>query len=585
MQNTQIFLFDGAFGTYYASLTGSDKPCEMAVLTDSKTVLQIHRQYIEAGIDAIKTNTFGANSGLKLGADNIKQILTQGYQLAQQSVKGSKVQVFADIGPIPVDENSDNLQEYIDIADVFLDLGADNFLFETMSEYTSIIPAIKHIKSRNNNSKIIVSFAVRQDGYTKAGHYYKQLLNSAANNQDIDAVGLNCLCGPMHILELVKDLHISKAMSVMPNSGYPETVGNRTVYIDNTQYFAQKLLDLRRQGISILGGCCGTTPNHIRLSREMLNNFDGLTSASNISNQLISSSYSQDTISYKNKFEEKLKQGKKIIAVELKAPIDANADYLIDSANKLQKAKADIITIADNPLARSRADSFMMSMKIHNETGIDVLPHLTCRDKNMISIKSSMLGLCIDKICNVFAVTGDPIIATERNSTKGVFDFNSIGLIKYIDSLNQNIFSKNPFFVGAALNTSAENFEVEILRARKKIDAGAKFFLTQPILSDEGIQKISYAKSVLNAYILAGIIPPSSYKNALFLNNEVSGINIPKELIEKLIDTSAEQASIICAEFSIDIIKKVFPYSDGCYIISQSKNASAVCKIVDAINN
>lgn len=573
------FLFDGAFGTYYASITHSIKSCETANLNDPKIVFKIHRQYIESGVNAIKTNTFGANSGLNLAFDDIKDIITSGFNLALQATKNTDVAVFADIGPIPF-KDTDISQEYIDIADIFLDLGADKFLFETMPEFNFLKPVLKHIKAKKPDSFIIVSFAAGLDGYTKAGHYYKQLLDSAQDDNAVDAIGLNCLCGPAHILQLIKDYSTKKPMSVMPNSGYPESIGNRLIYIDNAEYFATKLLELRQNGIKILGGCCGTTPQHIKKSRLMLNDF----SHENIVDVAVKNPSVDQKPVNQNAFFDKLKQKKYPIAIELRAPVDTNADYLIYGAENLKINGADIITIADSPLSRTRADSFIISSKIARDVNIDVLPHLTCRDKNIISIKAALLGLNIEGVNNVFVITGDPIIATDRSNIKGVFDFNSIGLIKYIDSLNQTVFNTNPFLIGAALNTNAVNFDLELNRAKQKIQAGAKFFLTQPILTQEGIERVKRAKDCLNTYILAGIIPPISYKNAIFLNNEVSGISIPEELIEELKNNPQNEAQV-SLNFSMKIIEQLKDVSDGLYIISQSKKVSLVNSILKAVKS
>lgn len=571
------YLFDGAFGTYYASITHDTYSCETANLNDAQTVLKIHQQYIESGVNAIKTNTFGANSGLNQDFGQIADIIKSGFKLALQAVQDTDVAVFADIGPIPYKE-TDISQEYIQIADIFLNLGADKFLFETMPEYSALIPVLEHIKEKKPESFIILSFAAGLDGYTKAGHYYKQLLDLAQKDNNVNAIGLNCLCGPAHILQLIKDYNPQKIMSVMPNSGYPETVGNRLVYIDNAEYFAGKILELRQNGVKILGGCCGTTPQHIKKSRLLLNQFN--------TEQAVRTDNKIQNLSIKdiagNFFYEKLKQGKYPVAVELRAPVDTKADYLINGAYNLKISGADIVTIADSPLSRTRADSFMISSKISREVKIDVLPHLTCRDKNIISIKAALLGLNIEGVNNVFVITGDPIIATDRSSIKGVFDFNSIGLIKYIQSLNQNVFNDNPFLIGAALNTNAINFDFELNRAKQKIQAGAKFFLTQPVLTQEGLQRIKKAKECLDTYILAGIIPPVSYKNAVFLNNEVSGISIPDELLEKMKNNPQREAEI-SMEFSLNIIRQLKNISDGLYIISQSKNISLIDSIVKKI--
>lgn len=584
MLRTDTFLFDGAFGTYYTTLTGDTQACELANISNPDIVYSIHAQYIEAGVDAIKTNTFGANTALGIDDDTLEHILIQGYKIAQDAAQKAdrEVAVYADIGPIAYSEES-NLspeQEYIKIADIFLRLGADKFLFETMAEFDSIKSAIAHIKKHNPNANIIVSFAVGQDGYTKGGYYFKQLLSQASKNPYTDAVGLNCICGPSRMQELVQMYRPSKRLCIMPNSSYPENVGNRTIYLDNGEYFGEKLLALRRCGVDMLGGCCGTTPAHLKAAYFALQHFDGVLSEA-IYNE-INNSYGD---SHKSELEKKLMAGKKIIAVELEAPDSLDLEYINNSAHLLKASGADLITVADSPLARSKADSIMTASIIKRRAGIDVLPHLTCRDKNIISIKAGLIAGKLDGVDNVFVITGDPIVATDRTSVKGVYDFNSIRLINYINILNQNTFEQSPYFVGAALNTNAANFEYELIRAQKKIEAGAKFFMTQPIFSEENIANVMLAKKELGVYIFSGVMALANYKNAVFLNNEVSGISIPENIIQELKDKDTEQAREISLNYAKQLIERLMPISDGLYLITQLKRTKLVAELVRYLAN
>ena len=258
------FFFDGAFGTYYRQLTSFDEECEYANLNNRDVVLRIHKEYIDSGVNAIKTNTYGANIALSKDEDVIKNIIIKGCNIAKEAIGEKDIDIFADMGCINSDEDNDPA-EYIRIADIFMEMGINRFLFETFPEFDCLRPVLKHIKSKIPGSYIIVSFAVLQDGYTKKGLEYSKLIRAAKETGKVDVVGLNCLCGPNHLYELIKKLELSDTtISAMPNSGYPAFVNGRTFYQDNTDYFANKLADIYDLGVNILGGCCGTTPTHIR---------------------------------------------------------------------------------------------------------------------------------------------------------------------------------------------------------------------------------------------------------------------------------------------------------------------------------
>ncbi|MBQ7792824.1 MAG: homocysteine S-methyltransferase family protein, partial [Clostridia bacterium] len=252
----QPFYFDGAFGTYYREKYETNEPCEFANLTHPQRVLEIHKEYIGAGVDAIKTNTFGVNSALSQDEYKIREILTSGYLLACQATENTDVTVFCDIGYI---DGEHQKEEYLRNVDAFLSLGAKNFLFETLQEYESLHEVIGYLKQKEPSATVLVSFSVSQDGYTKKGYFYESLLKQASSVADI--VGLNCQCGPSHLYQLVERLNLSDypAFSAMPNAGYPQSVNGRTVYSNNIEYYAEKLLSIAALGVSVIGGCCGTT--------------------------------------------------------------------------------------------------------------------------------------------------------------------------------------------------------------------------------------------------------------------------------------------------------------------------------------
>ena len=282
-------------------------------------------------------------------------------------------------------------------------------------------------------------------------------------------------------------------------------------------------------GVGIIGGCCGTTPLHIKALAQELD-------MQPVDPVIITKPDIRKEMKppvYPNTFAEKLKNNEFTIAVELDPPYGTNLEKMIKGARELKDGGVDILTIADSPMARVRTDSVMIAAKIKREVGIDAMPHICCRDKNIIALKSSLLAAHIEGIRNLLLVTGDPVPSPERNDIKSVFNLNSIKLIEMVTEMNKEVFAHEPYFLGGALNLNVLNKDVEIRRMELKAEKGAKFFLTQPIFYDNVIEYLKKIKNHYSVKILAGIIPLVSYRNAMFLNNEVPGIDISPEYIQR----------------------------------------------------
>lgn len=584
-------IFDGAFGTYYSSLYKEDENCEWASIKHRERVLSVHREYIEAGADAIKTNTFGVGA-FSCDENTKKEIISKAYETALEAA-GDSVRVFADIGYIDDDKAE---EKYTDTAKIFADLGAKDFLFETLAEFDPILPALKFIRENVKDATVIVSFAVDQNGWTRKGLYYKILIGEALKNADY--AGLNCINGPHHICKLIKNTdnfsEIKHRLSAMPNTSNPSMEHGRFfVYPDNKEYYAERLAELWAMGLGCVGGCCGSTPEHIKLFAEKINYLTEKklflsdskflpVKYANTDGKAISEKDVHSDIKTEEKFgfEQMLKKGKKVIAAEMDSPLDTDMGFMLEGCRKLRDAGCDIITIADSPLARARADSFICGAKIRRELGIEVLPHLSCRDRNQIAIKGALLGANIENISSVLAVTGDPVSGSEA---KGTFAYSSFTLIDYINNLNSQVFEKNPFFICGALNIHSPNFETELKRAEKKQEKGCRCFLTQPVYTKEDTDKLKKAKDTLSAYILGGVMPIVSYRNAVFLNNEVFGINIPDSITERFKDKDRETSEKIGLETAFDICGKIKDFCDGLYIMVPLRRVDMTSELISEI--
>ena len=560
-------LFDGGMGTYYKTKPGQE--CEQANLTDPEGILAVHRAYLAAGADAIKTNTFSLPRLAAAQQPGWEQLADAGWQLAAKAAGETGAAVFADLGPAPDTENNPAEQVYLAVAKRFALLGARNFLFETLSAEDGVLEAIRALKRTVPEAFVLVSFAVLPDGYTREGRHCTQLVRSMTACGAVDAVGLNCVSAPGAMSALVQQLGKTKLpLAVMPNAGYPVVTRTRVQYQGKPEYFARELARLAAEGVRILGGCCGTTPAHIAALRAAL---DALPETLPAAPAAAVSTAAKPEVEKDDAFLRKLNAGKKVIAIELDSPKDANLTGYLDGARRLQAAGADLLTIADCPIARARMDSSLVACRVHRELGLNVLPHMTCRDRNLNATKALLLGLYAEGVREVLAITGDPIPTAERDEVKNVYQFNSRKLAQYIVSLaGEGREMPSPLTVFGALNLNARNFDVELRRAQEKLQNGMSGFLTQPMLSAQAVVNLKKTRETLGekAKILAGIMPVVSQRNAIFMENEVNGIHVDAEIIERFAGLDRVQGEELGLEVSVKAAQAAAPYADGFYLMT-----------------
>lgn len=568
-------IFDGAMGSYLmAAYHRPANGCETTNLEAPEQVREVHKAYLASGCNALKTNTFGANR-LALGEETCRKVIEAGWKIATEAAGDAFV--FADLGPVPMTDAKRALEEYRFSVDVFLKLGAKNFLFETLSSFSCVGEIAKYIREQQPEAFIITSFASQPDGFTRAGQLASHLIHQAEENPAVDVVGLNCVSGARHMISLVQQLGtVEKPLSVMPNAGYPTVLGSRTIYEGDPQYFAGQMEQLHNMGVRILGGCCGTTPKHLAATVEAL----GGHSPKQI--PLVQPEQKKPQPE-RNRFWETLEQpGKKPIAVELDPPESGDVTKFMAGARELQAHGADIITIADCPIARARMDSSILACKIHRELGVEALPHMTCRDRNLNATKALLLGLSAEGVHNVLTVTGDPIPSADRDEVKSVFNFNSRMLARYIGGLGETVLT-TPFQVFGALNLNARNFSVQLRLAQKKEENGMVGFLTQPVLTQQALENLKLAHETLHGKILGGIIPIVSQRNALFMNSEVAGITVDQEIIDRYAGLDRAQGEELAVRISTAIAKEIAPYVDGFYLMTPFGRTGLMGRIMDEI--
>ena len=576
---TRPLLFDGAMGTYYKAAPGVE--CEQANLTDPAGVLAVHREYLAAGADAVKTNTFSLPRLAAAHTPGWEQLAQAGWQLAVQAAGETGAAVFADLGPAPDTEAVPAGQVYAAVAKQFAALGARNFLFETLSSDAGLLDAVGAIKAEVPDAFVLVSFAVLPDGYTREGMYCKDLARRMQESGIVDAVGLNCVSAPGAMRTLAKQLGGTLPLSVMPNAGYPVVTRTQVKYQGRPEYFARELGRLAAEGtVQILGGCCGTTPAHIAALRAEL---DSLPVVKKTAPAEEFSTVKEQTVENEDAFLRKLNAGEKVIAIELDSPRNADLTGYLEGAKKLQAAGADLLTIADCPIAQARMDSSLVACRVHRELGLCTLPHMTCRDRNLNATKALLLGLYAEGVREVLAITGDPIPTAERDEVKNVYQFNSRKLAQYIVSLaGEGREMPGPMTVFGALNLNARNFDVELRRAKEKLENGMSGFLTQPVLSAQAVENLKKSRETLgaDAKILAGIMPVVSQRNAIFMENEINGIHVEDWIIEKFAGLDRAQGEELGLAISLEMAKAALPYADGLYLMTPFNRVALMERLI-----
>ena len=576
---TRPLLFDGAMGTYYKAAPGVE--CEQANLTDPVGVLAVHREYLAAGADAVKTNTFSLPRLAAAHTPGWEQLAQAGWQLAVQATGETGAAVFADLGPAPDTEAVPAGRVYTAVAKQFAALGARNFLFETLSSDAGLLDAVGAIKAEVPDAFVLVSFAVLPDGYTREGMYCKDLARRMQESGIVDAVGLNCVSAPGAMRTLAKQLGGTLPLSVMPNAGYPVVTRTQVKYQGRPEYFARELGRLAAEGtVQILGGCCGTTPAHIAALRAEL---DSLPVVEKTTPAEEFSTVKEQTVENEDAFLRKLNAGEKVIAIELDSPRNADLTGYLEGAKKLQAAGADLLTIADCPIAQARMDSSLVACRVHRELGLCTLPHMTCRDRNLNATKALLLGLYAEGVREVLAITGDPIPTAERDEVKNVYQFNSRKLAQYIVSLaGEGREMPGPMTVFGALNLNARNFDVELRRAKEKLENGMSGFLTQPVLSAQAVENLKKSRETLgaDAKILAGIMPVVSQRNAIFMENEINGIHVEDWIIEKFAGLDRAQGEELGLAISLEMAKAALPYADGLYLMTPFNRVALMERLI-----
>jgi methionine synthase / methylenetetrahydrofolate reductase(NADPH) len=611
--SANTLLSDGAMGTMLHSRGISFDVCfDELNLSNPGLVSDIHSQYLEAGANIIQSNTFGANR-YKLGKHGLEKQLVAinlaGVMLAKRVAATAKrpVLVAGDVGPLGVRiapygrlQPEQAREAFAEQMTALLQGGVDLFIIETMVDLYEIREAIHAArdvaKKQSVNVPVIASMTFTRDDRTILGDSPAKVARALAE-AGTDVIGVNCSGGPAQLLRLLKQMHQAVPDGrfwVKPNAGWPEQVGGRIMYPADAEYFGDYALSFREAGASIVGGCCGTTPQHIAAMRKALDSAPVIDLSNPQVSDVTDLSESQTEVEPPTQFAQKLAAGKFAIAVEMDPPRGLSTHKLIAGASLLAEAGADVINVADSPMARMRMSAWAVCDVIQRQVGVETTLHFPTRGRNLLRVQGDLLAAHALGIRNVFVVMGDPTSIGDYPEATDHYDLVPSGLIRLIkqgfnaglDHSGTSIGQPTNFFAGAALNLLPADIDNEIKNLHRKVKNGADFFLTQPIYDAENahilLEKYAGKYGELKQPVLVGVLPLVSLKHATFLHNEVPGIVIPAEARQRL-KKAGDQASRAGVELAVELIQKIKPWAAGVYIMPQFNRFDLVAEVVEAV--
>ncbi|MCI2948457.1 bifunctional homocysteine S-methyltransferase/methylenetetrahydrofolate reductase [Staphylococcus caledonicus] len=579
LQNN-VLVADGAMGTILYS-EGLDTCPEAYNLTHPEKVERIHRSYIQAGTDIIQTNTYGANfEKLKaFGLEHkVKEIHKAAVQIAKRAAKPDTF-ILGTVGgfrglkqeDLPLSTIQYHAENQID---TLVEEGVDGLLFETyydLEELSNIVTVTR----RKYDIPIIAQLTASNTNYlvdgTEINEAFKQLVECGAN-----VVGLNCHHGPHHMQRSFSHIELPEHayLSCYPNASLLDIENSEFKYSDNAQYFGDVAQELINEGVRLIGGCCGTTPEHIAYIKSSVKDLKPVSDKKVI--PINRKTNHSRTHTYKHNLTTKVKNGPTVI-VELDTPKHLDTDLFFENVGKLDEANIDAVTLADNSLATVRVSNIAAASIIRQRYDIEPLVHITCRDRNLIGLQSHLLGLSLIGVNEILAVTGDPSKVGHLPGASNVYDVNSKGLTELALRFNQGINTDGDalkkhtnFNIAGAFDPNVRKLDGAVKRLEKKVAAGMSYFITQPVYSKEKIKEVYEATKHLNTPLFIGIMPIASYNNALFLHNEVPGIKMSEDVLNqfKAVKDDKEKTKELSLRLSKELIDTVYEYFNGLYIIT-----------------
>jgi len=555
----RVVIGDGAMGTMLYEHGAFLNTCfDELNLRNPALVRQVHEGYVLAGADFIETNTFGANA-LKLGrfglADAVEKINRAGVEIARETA-GEEVMVAGAIGPLgrELAWHSKLTQEqaaraFAQQAKALGEAGVDFLILETFSNTQELLTAVSAVRQQSG-LPMVAQMTVNEHHETIYGRKIESAIEQVAAEEGVVAVGLNCSVGPSEMLASLERIRgvTDKPISVQPNAGWPRSVDNRTLYMCTPEYMAEYAKRFLEKGAKIIGGCCGTTPEHIKeivlairaldkatTPLEKVSTIAVMESAGGVKRQPAA------PLAEKSRIGRKLASGEQVTSIEVTPPRGIDLSKTLERVRLCAELGVDVINIPDGPRASSRLSPMVTAIKIQQQAEIETILHFCCRDRNLIGMQSDMLGAYAIGLRNMLLVTGDPPKLGEYPNATGVFDLDSIALTDVVKNLNSGIdIGGNSFSppigltIGVGANPVAADLPREIERFRQKVQAGAEYAITQPVFDVDMLFRFMEATELFKIPVIAGIWPFTSYKNAEFMANEIPGVVVPKSLLRKM---------------------------------------------------
>ena len=570
-------IFDGAMGTVIYEKGIFLNACyDELNLTNPDLIKSIHQSYVDAGADVILTNTFGANR-IKLEkyglADKVKEINIAGVKLARST--SEDVYVLASIGSnlssgeILTSENLERIKaSYKEQISILVDAGVDGIIFETFFDVEELLLASSIAKEFD--IPVIASMTLTKEMETPKGLSIVIALKKLDKSQYVDILGLNCSIGPHAMLSAVEKVigSISKPLVVQPNAGHPQKRDGRMIYLSTPEYFTSYCKNYINLGVMGVGGCCGTNVEHIKEMARTIKALTGVKKHVEISKIEVQNTNIVVTPTIeKSNFAKKLfSKTEKAISIEITPPRSVDLTPMLEKVQKCKDVGVDAINIPDGPRASARISPMVAGVMIEQQIGMEVILHYCCRDRNLIGMQSDILGGYAAGIKNYLVITGDPPKLGNYPQATAVFDVDAVGLTKVIHNLNRGediagneINPPTSILIGVGANPCAINLENEIKHFYNKIDAGAEYVMTQPVFdADTLLRFIDITSKYKQIPVVAGIWPLVSLKNALFLKNEVPGVEIPDRIIERMEKANTKEDALkIGIEIAHEIKQKI----------------------------
>ncbi|WP_436939708.1 bifunctional homocysteine S-methyltransferase/methylenetetrahydrofolate reductase [Staphylococcus xylosus] len=577
---SNILVADGAIGTILYS-EGLDTCPEAYNLNHPDKVERIHRTYIEAGADIIQTNTYGANfEKLKVfGLEHrVKDIHQAAVQIAKKAANDDTF-ILGTVGGFRGIKQEDlelsSIQYHTEIqVETLVNAGVDGILFETYYDLQELTNIIKATKSKYD-IPIIAQLTALNTNYLRDGTEINQALQQVTAS-GADVVGLNCHHGPHHMQQSFSHIELPEGayLSCYPNASLLDIENSQFKYSDNASYFGKVAEQLINEGVRLIGGCCGTTPEHIQYIKSSVANLNPVTKKDVIP----ITKYINNTENEPKKQNLKSKvENRPTIIVELDTPKHLDTETFFRNIKKLDDAKIDAVTLADNSLATVRISNVAAASIIKQRYDIEPLVHITCRDRNLIGLQSHLLGLSLLDINEILTITGDPSKIGHLPGATNVYDVNSKGLTEIALRFNQGINTdgdalktKTNFNIAGAFDPNVKKLDGAVRRLEKKLESGMHYFITQPVYSKEKIKEVYKATKHLDVPFFIGIMPVTSYNNALFLHNEVPGIKLSETILEQFEAVKDDKAKTkaLSLKLSKELIDTVHEYFNGLYLIT-----------------